>query len=59
MARQTEKKFDYEYERGGVASVFVASESLTGKRLVRVYPRRTKADYCWFAKAVGNQWLKN
>ena len=34
------KKFDYEYERSGVASVFVAFEPLTGKRIVRVYPRR-------------------
>ena len=34
------KKFDYEYERKGVASVFVAFEPLTGKRIVRVYPRR-------------------
>jgi hypothetical protein len=37
------KKFDYEYERCGVASVFVAFEPLSGKRLVKVYPRRTKA----------------
>ena len=50
------RKFDYEYERKGVASVFVAFEPLTGKRLVRVYPRRTKADYCHFAKAVSQQW---
>lgn len=34
------KKFDSEYERNGVASVFLAFEPLTGKRLVRVYPRR-------------------
>ncbi len=39
------RKLDYEYERKGVASVFVAFEPSTGKRLVRVYPRRTKADY--------------
>ncbi len=50
------RKFDYEYERGGVASVFVAFEPLTGKRLVRVYPRRTKADYCRFAQEVSKQW---
>ncbi len=30
------KKTDYEYERKGVASVFVAFEPLTGKPLVRV-----------------------
>ncbi len=50
------QKFDYEYERKGVASVFVAFEPLTGKRLVRVYPRRTKADYCRFAQQVISQW---
>ncbi len=50
------KKFDYEYERSGVASVFVAFEALTGKRLVRVYPRRTKADYARFAQEVSQQW---
>lgn len=30
------KKIDYEYSRCGTASVFVALEPLTGKRLVRV-----------------------
>jgi hypothetical protein len=52
------KKFDSEYERKGVASVFVAFEPLTGKRLVRVYPRRTKVDYCRFQQEVVNQWSK-
>ena len=50
------KKFDYEYERKGVASVFVAFEPLSGKRLVRVYPRRTKADYCRFQQEVVRYW---
>ena len=50
------KKFDYQYERGGVASVFLAFEPLTGKRLVKVYPRRTKADYCRFQKEVAEFW---
>jgi hypothetical protein len=46
------KLFDYEYERKGTASVFVALEPLTGRRLARVYPRRTKADYCRFLRKV-------
>ncbi len=50
------RKFDYEYERKGVASVFVAFEPLTGKRLVKVYPQRTKADYCRFQQEVSRQW---
>jgi len=50
------KKIDYQYERKGVASVFVAFEPLTGKRLVRVYRQRTRADYCRFAQEVVNRW---
>jgi hypothetical protein len=51
-----EKKFDSEYTRNGVASVFLAFEPLTGKRLVKVYPRRTKADYCRFQQEVIKEW---
>lgn len=50
------KKIDYEYERKGMASVFVAFEPLTGRRLVRVYQQRTRADYCRFAQEVVNFW---
>ena len=50
------KKFDSEYIRNGVASVFLAFEPLTGKRFVKVYPRRTKADYCRFQQAVAQEW---
>ncbi len=50
------KKFDYEYERKGVGNLFVAFEPLTGKRLVRVYRRRTKADYCRFHQEVVRFW---
>ena len=58
MKAGKEKKFDSEYIRHGVASVFLAFEPLTGKRLVRVYPRRTKADYCRFQKAVVQEWAE-
>ena len=50
------RKFDYEYQRNGVASIFLAFEPLTGKRLVRVYPRRTKADYCRFQQEIVKEW---
>lgn len=50
------KKIDYEYQRKGVASVFVAFEPLTGRRLVRVYRQRTRADYCRFAQEVVSRW---
>lgn len=56
MKEGKEKKFDSEYIRYGVASVFLAFEPLTGRRLVRVYPRRTKSDYCRFQQAVVQEW---
>ena len=56
MKEGKEKKFDSEYIRNGVASVFLAFEPLTGRRLVRVYRRRTKSDYCRFQQEVANEW---
>jgi len=56
MKEGKEKKFDSEYIGNGVASVFLAFEPKTGKRLVRVYPRRTKSDYCRFQQAVVKEW---
>lgn len=56
MKEGKEKKFDSEYKRHGVASVFLAFEPLTGKRLVRVYAQRTKADYCRFQREVVREW---
>lgn len=49
-------RFDYEYKRGGTASLLVAIEPLTGKRLVETSPRRTRADYCRFLKRVAEVW---
>ncbi len=50
------KKFDYEYDRRGTATVFVAFEPLSGKRLVKVYRQRTKSDYCRFQQEVIKEW---
>lgn len=36
------EKFDYEYERKGIASVFVAFEPLTGKRLIKFIQEEPK-----------------
>ena len=58
MKEGKEKKFDYEYQRNGVASVFLAFEPLTGKRLVRVYRQPTKADYCRFAQEIIKEWAE-
>ena len=39
------KRIDYEYQRAGTASVFMFCEPLSGWRLARVCPQRTKADW--------------
>lgn len=52
------QRYDYEYERGGVASLLVAFEPLTGRRLVETCKRRTKADYCRFQQRVAAEWSK-
>jgi hypothetical protein len=52
------ERFDYEYERGGVACLLVAFEPLTGKRLVETSVQRTKADYCRFQQRVAQRWAE-
>jgi hypothetical protein len=42
------KRVDYEYQRGDTASLLVAFEPLTGRRLVETSKQRTRADYCRF-----------
>jgi transposase len=44
------KREDYEYEREGYCSLFLACEPLTGKRVVDVKQRRTKADFAFFVR---------
>lgn len=50
------ERFDYEYERGGVACLLVAFEPLSGKRVVETSLRRKKADYCRFQQRVAAMW---
>jgi len=50
------ERFDYEYERCGTASLLVAFEPLTGKRLVETSCQRTKADYSRFQQRVAATW---
>ncbi len=49
--RGSERKEDYEYERCGVANIFMANEPLTGKRYVKVTEVKTKLmtglKMCW------------
>ncbi len=48
-------KEDYEYERCGVANIFMANEPLAGKRYVKVTERKTKADWAAFIKEIADQ----
>lgn len=45
-------RVDYEYEREGFCSIFLACEPLTGKTVTSVTQRRTKADFAHFLKYV-------
>jgi len=41
-------KYDYEYERCDSCNIFLASEPLSGKRIVKVTERKTKQDWAHF-----------
>lgn len=43
-------RVDYEYERNGVADLFMLFEPLTGRRIVRVTLRRTRRDWAMLIK---------
>ena len=49
-------RHDYEYRRCGVCAVFMASEPLVGKRMVRVRERRTKQDWAYFIEELAVQY---
>jgi transposase len=44
------KKVDYEYEREGFCSLFLACEPLKGKTVIQVKERRTKKDFAHFVR---------
>ena len=50
MKKGTPERFDYEYERKGTCSLFLACEPLSGQRYVRAGARRTKPDFAHFVK---------
>lgn len=52
MAPGKAKRQDYEYERNGVCTVFMAFEPHTGFRIVDVRKQRTKKDYALFMQKV-------
>jgi hypothetical protein len=45
-------RYDYEYERCGVANVFMAVEPLAGRRIVRITQRKTKTDWAHFLEVI-------
>ena len=52
-------KHDFEYERCGVANIFLASEPLKGKRYVEVTERKTKVEWAKFIKQIADDWYKD
>lgn len=49
-----DRKEDYEYERCGVANIFMANEPLMGKRYVKVTEVKTKTDWANFIKEIAD-----
>ena len=47
---------DYEYRRLGVCNIFMATEPLAGKRLVKVTERRTKTDWAQFLELIAKRY---
>lgn len=50
------RKQDDEYVRNGVAEIFMAAEPLGGKRITKITPTRTCADWAVFMKEVADTW---
>ena len=47
---------DYEYKRCGVCNIFMASEPLAGKRIVKITERKTKSDWALFLEEIAGQY---
>jgi DDE superfamily endonuclease len=52
MEKGKPEREDYEYEREGTCSLFVACEPLAGKRYLKVSKQRTKKDWAAFMQEV-------
>lgn len=50
------KREDYEYERQGVCNVFLACESLAGKRYTMVAAQRTKQEWAEFIRRLSDEY---
>lgn len=49
-------RYDYEYRRCGVCTIFLACEPLVGTRLVTVTERRTNQDWATFVEEIAGQY---
>jgi hypothetical protein len=49
-------KYDYEYERCGVCNIFLASEPLAGKRIVKITERKTKQQWAHFIEDIAKEY---
>ena len=45
-------KYDYEYKRCGVCTIFMACEALAGKRMVKITERKTNRDWAYFLEEI-------
>ncbi len=55
MQKGKATRVDYEYRRCGVCNVFIASEPVTGKRMVKLTERKTRKDWAKFIKEIADQ----
>jgi hypothetical protein len=55
----SDAKMDYEYERCGVANIFMANEPLAGKRYITVTETKKKTDWAIFIKAIADDYYPN
>jgi hypothetical protein len=51
----SDAKEDFEYERCGVANIFMVNEPLAGLRHVKVTERKTKKDWALFIKEIADE----
>jgi hypothetical protein len=51
----SDAKEDFEYERCGVANIFMVNEPLAGKRVVKVTERKTKIDWAYLIKEIADE----
>jgi len=50
------EKHDYEYVRNGVCNIFMSSEPLCGKRMVKITERKQRVDWALFVEEISGQY---